>query len=164
MIFIFENSNPIFLQLRHNGRDDVSNHWRLDCTQLFQAQINENIKALRHWPLCGEFTSDKRPLTRKMFPFDDEIISREGQYWGTWVDSYLDRPNASEASRKSWIELVTTTSWWRNHWPFSEASDRWALMFSLICARTNGWTNNRDTTRSLWLHCNDHYLFKFVTG
>ena len=23
-----------------------------------QAQIKENIKTLRHWPLCGEFTGD----------------------------------------------------------------------------------------------------------
>ena len=28
-------------------------------TQLFiQAQIKENIKAPRHWPLCGEFTGE----------------------------------------------------------------------------------------------------------
>ena len=56
-------------------------------TQPFiQAQIKENIKAPRHWPLCGEFTSDrwiplihrwpvnsphKGPVTRKVFPFDD---------------------------------------------------------------------------------------------
>ena len=24
-----------------------------------QAQIKENIKASRHWPLCGEFTGDR---------------------------------------------------------------------------------------------------------
>ena len=37
--------------------------WRLKspasqlCTESFiQAQIKENIKAPRHWPLCGEFT------------------------------------------------------------------------------------------------------------
>ena len=37
-----------------------------------------NIKAPRHWPLCGEFTGDpqKGPVTRKMFPFDDVIM-----YW-----------------------------------------------------------------------------------
>ena len=29
-------------------------------TQPFiRAQILENIKALRHWPLCGEFTADR---------------------------------------------------------------------------------------------------------
>ena len=48
------------LQWRHNGR------WRLKLpalrlfTQPFiQAQIKENIKAPRHWPLCGEFTGDR---------------------------------------------------------------------------------------------------------
>ena len=40
--------------------------WRLKSpaswlfTQPFiQVQIKENIKALRHWPLCGEFTGDR---------------------------------------------------------------------------------------------------------
>ena len=32
---------------------------------VFQAQIKENIKALRHWPLWGEFTCDRRiPRTK----------------------------------------------------------------------------------------------------
>ena len=61
--------------------------WRLKSpasrllTQPFiQAQIKENIKAPRHWLLCGEFTGDrwipphKRPVTRKMFPSDDVIM------------------------------------------------------------------------------------------
>ena len=45
-----------------------------------QAQIKENTKAPRHWPLWGEFrwqvnSPDKGPVTRKMFPFDDVIIT-----------------------------------------------------------------------------------------
>ena len=52
-------------------------------TQLFiHAQMKENIKAPRHWPLCGEFTRDQwiphtkwGPVSQKMFPFDDVIIS-----------------------------------------------------------------------------------------
>ena len=51
------------VQLRHNKRDGVSNHQPHDClfNRLFKAQIKENIKAPRHWPLCrnspvtGEF-------------------------------------------------------------------------------------------------------------
>ena len=42
-----------------------------------QAQIKENIKALRHWPLCagnspvtGEFPA-QRTSNAEMFPFDD---------------------------------------------------------------------------------------------
>ena len=37
------------LKWRHNERDGVSN----------QTQINENIKAPRHWALCGESTGDR---------------------------------------------------------------------------------------------------------
>ena len=48
------------MQWRHNGHDGVSNHQPYDCLlNLFiQAQLKENIKALRLWPLWGEFTGD----------------------------------------------------------------------------------------------------------
>ena len=41
----------------------------------------------------------------------------------------------------------------------TKASDSGFAVLSLICARTNGWVNNRDTgnltpSRSLWRHCN----------
>ena len=51
----------ITLQWRHNERIGVSNHQPHDCllNRLFKAQIEENIKAPRHWPLCGEFASDR---------------------------------------------------------------------------------------------------------
>ena len=50
----------ISLQRRHNERVGVSNHLPRDCllNRLFKAQIKENIKAPRHWPLWGEFTGD----------------------------------------------------------------------------------------------------------
>ena len=32
---------------------------RLVIQPFIQAQIIENIKSPRHWPLCGEFTSDQ---------------------------------------------------------------------------------------------------------
>ena len=49
------------LQWRHNEHDGVSNHQPHDCllNRLFKAQIKENIKASRHWPLYGEFTGDR---------------------------------------------------------------------------------------------------------
>ena len=50
-----------------------------------QAQIKENIKALRHWPLWGEFTSHphKGPVAQKMFQFDDIIMNPlpHSPYW-----------------------------------------------------------------------------------
>ena len=55
------------LQWRHNERAGVSNHQPHDCllNRLFKAQIKENIKASRHWPLCGEFTGHRRILRTK---------------------------------------------------------------------------------------------------
>ena len=49
----------VSLQWRHNGRDGVSNHQPYHCLlqPFIRAQIKENIKAPRHWPLCGEFTA-----------------------------------------------------------------------------------------------------------
>ena len=49
---------PYSLQWRHNERHFVSDHQLHDSllNRFFQTQINENIKALRHWPLCGKFT------------------------------------------------------------------------------------------------------------
>ena len=32
---------------------------RLFTQPLIQTQIDENIKAPRHWPFCGEFTGDR---------------------------------------------------------------------------------------------------------
>ena len=47
-------------------------------TQPFiQMQIQENIKALRHWPLCGEFTGEfpaQMASNAENFPFDDLMM------------------------------------------------------------------------------------------
>ena len=49
------------LQWRHTGRDSVSKSpaSRLFTQPFIQTQIKENVKAPRHWPLCGEFTGDR---------------------------------------------------------------------------------------------------------
>ena len=46
------------LRWHQDGHDGVSNHQPHNCLlkRLFMAQIKENIKASRHWPLSGEFT------------------------------------------------------------------------------------------------------------
>ena len=55
--------------------------------QMFiQAQIKENIKTPRNWPLCGNspLTSEfpaKKPITREMFLFDDVIIKHVRIVW-----------------------------------------------------------------------------------
>ena len=48
------------LQWRHNGSDNVSNHQPHDCLlNRYSDADKKNIKAPRHWPLCGEFTGDQ---------------------------------------------------------------------------------------------------------
>ena len=49
------------LQWRHNETECVSNHQPHVCelNGLFKAQIKQNIKAPRHWPLSEEFTGDR---------------------------------------------------------------------------------------------------------
>ena len=69
----------ITLQWRHNERDGVSNRRapRLCVQPLVQAQIKDNIKASRHWPLWGEppvidgLPPQRASNTEKKFPFDD---------------------------------------------------------------------------------------------
>ena len=56
-------------------------------------QIKGNFKALRHWPLCREFTgtgelSAQRPVTRQMFPFDDVIMQ-----WNKWSSWHVTQKN-----------------------------------------------------------------------
>ena len=58
---IYRFSLVLSLQWRHNERDGVSNHQPHNhlLNHLFKAQIKENIKAPRHWPLWGDFTGDR---------------------------------------------------------------------------------------------------------
>ena len=72
---------------RHNGRGSVSIKSpapRLFTQPFIQARIKQNIKAPRHWPLCGEITRTgefpaQRAIYAEMFPFDDVIMCRNVQ-------------------------------------------------------------------------------------
>ena len=59
MVDSFVRISAISLQWRHNEGDGVSAS-RLFTQPFIQAQINENIKGPRHWPLWGEFTGDRK--------------------------------------------------------------------------------------------------------
>ena len=74
------------LQWRHNKRDGVSNHRRLDCLHslLFRRRSKKASK-LRITGLCEGNSPHKGPVTRKMFPFGD-VIMRVGQSNGhRWI-------------------------------------------------------------------------------
>ena len=85
---------PSALQWRHNERDSVSNHQPHDClfNYLFRRRSKKTSKVrvtgLCGWnsPVTGE-TLHKGPVTRKMFPFDDVIMTTQYElvlltHWG----------------------------------------------------------------------------------
>ena len=78
------------LRWRHNGRDRVSNHQpRRSLLNRFKAQIKENIKIPRHWPLCGEFTGGRWiPRTNGQWRGNVSIWWRHHELntkdWSTW--------------------------------------------------------------------------------
>ena len=80
-IHVYVLSIPFALQWRHNERDGVPNHWRLHCLLncWFRPKSKKTSK-LRVTSLCAgnsRVTSEfpaQRPVTRKMFPFDDVIM------------------------------------------------------------------------------------------
>ena len=75
-------TSPHPLQWRHNERDGVSNYQPHDCLlkRLFRHRSKKTSKLRVTGLLWGEFTGDrwiprtKRPVTRKMFPFDNVIM------------------------------------------------------------------------------------------
>ena len=84
-VFIQENTFDYVccktLQWRHNERDGVSNHQRLDCllNRLFRPRSKKTsklrslafVRGIHRWPMGSPH---KGPVTRKMFPFYDVIM------------------------------------------------------------------------------------------
>ena len=79
-------------------------------SNVYRTQIKENIKAPRHWPVCGEFTGTgefpaQRASNAEMFPFDDVImikrIAIQLQFRGRWpissitFSSYTETPTVN---------------------------------------------------------------------
>ena len=79
------------LRWRHDGPDGVSNHQPPDCllNRLLRRRSKKTSKlrvtGLHRWPVNSPH---KRPVTRKMFPFDDVIIL----HWDycPWEDMDMD--------------------------------------------------------------------------
>ena len=85
-IDIVKTALPKALQWRHNEREGVANHRRLDglLKRLFHAQIKENIKAPRHLSLRGESTGHRRiPLTKgwRLFYWASLVIIEMNKIW-----------------------------------------------------------------------------------
>ena len=87
------------LKWRHNERDGVSNHQRLDGLTVFSGTDQRKyqssvslafVRGIHRWP---ENSPHKGPVTRKMFPFDDVIMyyktSKRCQIWYSWYEFLL---------------------------------------------------------------------------
>ena len=75
-----QSNNAIWYtqQLRHNQRDGVSNHQRIDCLpkRLFRRRSKKTSKFCVIYFARGihRWSMHKGPVTRKMFPFDNVIM------------------------------------------------------------------------------------------
>ena len=106
------------LQWRHNGRDSVSNHQPHDCLlkRLFNADQRKHqssaslafVRGIHRGPVNSP---RKWPVTRKMFPFDDAIMWRNGPRF--------NRKMLSCQCRKSYCGdkiVVRSTQWDFLYW------------------------------------------------
>ena len=139
---------------------------RLFTQPFVQAQIKENIKTLRHWPLWVEFTGDQ------LIPLTKGNVLPSCQFWfpnDNWLVSLYMPVRYSESRDKGRDPLAANQMCvsgafkhddiikWK-HFPRywhsvrgihrspvnSPHKGQWrgTLMFSLICIWTNGWVNN----------------------
>ena len=95
-MYSYDLDGCLTLQWRHNDHDSVSNHQPHGCllNRLFRRRSKETSK-LRVTGLCvgnspGPVNSPhKGPVTRKMFPFDDVIMTLLKSYWCINSRSFL---------------------------------------------------------------------------
>ena len=101
--------------------------WRLKSTAsrvftqpFVQAQIREAfVRGIHRWPVHAP---RKRPVTRKLFPFDDVIVD-EANYWlatrflsdqkfdfHPWIFPFLTRPKTCIMPRQTWCSAYKTVS------------------------------------------------------
>ena len=112
------------MQCLPNGADKFHYSYVIMGAKLFvQAQIKENIKAPRHWPLCGGFTSDQWIPCTKGQHYDDVIMNAiASQITSLTIVYSIVYSDADQRNIKA-----------PHHWPLSGEStaDRWI-------PRTNG--------------------------
>ena len=74
------------LQWRYDGRDSVSTHQPHDCllNRLFRRRSKKTSK-LRVTGFCVGNSPHKGPVTRKLFPLDDVIMSKVISIYNWWL-------------------------------------------------------------------------------
>ena len=115
---------PILLQWRHSGRDDISNHQPRHCLysnvysgadqRKHQSSVSlAFVRGIHRWPVnCPH----KWPVTRKIFPFDDvimyatvyELISLKFCRISFWFNFYFNGPAISPmcTCHNSWTNIL----------------------------------------------------------
>ena len=80
---LLSRGGQMALQWRRNEHEGVSNHQSRDCLldRLLNAQIKENIKGPRHWPLCGEFPAKRASNTEKLSILWRHPTSQQAIIW-----------------------------------------------------------------------------------
>ena len=97
---------------------NVVSHW-LSTYSKWSLEVNvsnlENIKALRHWPLCGEFTGDRWIYVVRMLPRSLSL---------NWCKAHCH----ILVSQKS----VSDDSWWRHQ------METFSVLLAILCRKFTG--------------------------
>ena len=152
---VFEETS---LQWRHNGHHGISNHQPHDCllNRLFKPQIKKTSKlgvtglCEGNSPVTGWFSA-QRPVTRKMFLFDDVIMMK----WYFRFPSVVilsDRRKAGSNQSCS-INAMTTAD---VSAPVTQSFDGFFdLYLNKRLSKQSRCRWLETPSRSLWRHCND---------
>ena len=98
--------------------------------------MNENIKAPRHWPRGPVNSPHKGPITRKMFPFHDVIMSCIAtQITGNSIRQKQSRPATKETSKSRITDPLCT-----HQWP-AVCRNGFFYVFALPCTTTESFLN-----------------------
>ena len=170
------------LHWRQNDHDDVSNHQPRGCllNRLFRCRSKKTAK-LRVTGLCvgkspGPVNSPhKGPVTRKMFPFDDVIMSRICITWSN-ITRYCLQPIKTETEYKLECVLQTDTPWlaregelygvcWEdfgNKWPLYNGGALYFLQILIFYMMTSSKENIFRVTCPLWGESFSHRWIPFT--
>ena len=109
-------------QWRHNGRDGVQNHQRLDCLLncLFR---HRSKKTLKH--RAPVISPHKGPVTRKMSPFDDVRVSCRFVDTGNLLRGNIFEPMHCQCWLYTVYRLGMPNSCWQKWEEYSMASCKW---------------------------------------
>ena len=138
----------ISLQWRHNGHDGVSDHKPHHCLRkrLFRRRLKKTSKlhvtglceGIHRWPVNSPH---KRPVTRKMFPFEDIILS----YF--WQVRHMGRIDTYGISRSTGRLVKKWPIICRQQFQFSSIKIVFWFIFPEICTQFSrqsvrmGWDN-----------------------